>query len=44
MLMPIKLLSRYDRTEEERFVSFDEDTVTYNLTKFKKQIKILALI
>jgi DNA-directed RNA polymerase subunit beta len=27
---------KYDRTEEERFVSFDDDVVTYNLPKFRK--------
>jgi len=27
---------RYERTDDERFVSFDGDTKTYNLTKFQK--------
>lgn len=27
---------KYDRTDDERFVSFDDDTVTYHLPKFRK--------
>jgi DNA-directed RNA polymerase subunit beta len=27
---------KYDRTDDERFVSFDDDIVTYNLPKFRK--------
>ncbi|WP_117883595.1 DNA-directed RNA polymerase subunit beta [Aureibaculum luteum] len=31
-----KVTIRYDRTEEERLVSFTEDSKTYNLIKFRK--------
>ena len=31
-----KITIKYDRTEEERMVSFDTDEVTYNLIKFRK--------
>ncbi|MCS5663814.1 MAG: DNA-directed RNA polymerase subunit beta, partial [Flavobacteriales bacterium] len=31
-----KIVIKYDRTDEERLVSFDEDSVTYKLTKFQK--------
>ena len=31
-----KITIKYDRTEEERMVSFDSDEVTYNLIKFRK--------
>ncbi|MCG8409948.1 MAG: DNA-directed RNA polymerase subunit beta [Bacteroidales bacterium] len=31
-----EIIVKYDRTEEERFVSFDDDTVRYKLTKFAK--------
>ena len=31
-----KITIKYDRTETERLVSFDEDSVTYKLTKFQK--------
>ena len=31
-----KITIRYDRTEEERLVSFEEDTKTYSLVKFRK--------
>ncbi len=31
-----KIIIRYDRTEEERLVSFDEDEKTYELIKFRK--------
>ena len=30
------IVIKYDRTETERLISFDEDSVTYNLTKFQK--------
>jgi DNA-directed RNA polymerase subunit beta len=30
---------KYDRSEEERMVSFDSDEKTYNLIKFRKPIK-----
>jgi DNA-directed RNA polymerase subunit beta len=35
MLMQTSLL-KYDRSEEERMVSFDSDEKTYNLIKFRK--------
>ena len=31
-----KIIIKYDRTDEERLVSFDEDSVSYKLTKFQK--------
>ncbi len=31
-----KITIKYDRTENERMVSFDEDSKTYNLIKFRK--------
>jgi len=31
-----KIVIKYDRTDEERLVSFDEDSVSYKLTKFQK--------
>ncbi len=31
-----KIIIRYDRSEEERLVSFDEDEKTYDLIKFRK--------
>jgi DNA-directed RNA polymerase subunit beta len=31
-----EILIRYDRTEEERFVSFDPEIVTYRISKFQK--------
>ena len=31
-----KVTIKYDRTEEERLVSFEEDSKTYNLVKFRK--------
>ena len=31
-----EIVVRYDRSEEQRFVSFDEDTVRYKLVKFQK--------
>ncbi len=31
-----KIVVRYDRTDEQRFVSFEGDDVTYNLCKFQK--------
>jgi DNA-directed RNA polymerase subunit beta len=31
-----KITIKYDRTDSERLVSFDEDSVTYKLTKFQK--------
>lgn len=31
-----KIVIKYDRTENERLVSFDDDAVTYKLTKFQK--------
>ena len=31
-----KIVIKYDRTDEERLVSFDEDSATYKLTKFQK--------
>ena len=31
-----EIVIKYDRTETERLVSFDEDSVTYKLTKFQK--------
>ncbi len=31
-----KIIVRYDMTEEERYVSFDAETKTYNLPKYKK--------
>ncbi|MEZ4875038.1 MAG: DNA-directed RNA polymerase subunit beta [Flavobacteriaceae bacterium] len=31
-----KIIIKYDRTEEERMVSFDGDSKTYNLIKFRK--------
>ncbi|MBS9773683.1 MAG: DNA-directed RNA polymerase subunit beta [Tenacibaculum sp.] len=31
-----KIIIKYDRTEEERLVSFDPDEKTYNLIKFRK--------
>ncbi|MHA7060194.1 DNA-directed RNA polymerase subunit beta [Aquimarina sp. M1] len=31
-----KITIKYDRTEEERMVSFDSDSKTYNLIKFRK--------
>jgi DNA-directed RNA polymerase subunit beta len=31
-----KIVVRYDMTEEERYVSFDAETKTYNLPKYKK--------
>jgi len=31
---------KYDRTEEERMVSFEADEKTYNLIKFRKPIKV----
>ena len=31
-----KIIVRYDMTEEERYVSFDPETKTYNLPKYKK--------
>jgi DNA-directed RNA polymerase subunit beta len=30
---------KYDRSEEERMVSFEPDEKTYNLIKFRKPIK-----
>jgi DNA-directed RNA polymerase subunit beta len=36
MLMQTSLLMQYDRSEEERMVSFDSDEKTYNLIKFRK--------
>ncbi len=31
-----EILIRYDKTEEERFVSFDPEVVTYRISKFQK--------
>ncbi len=31
-----EIVIRYDRTDAQRFVSFDDDTVRYKLTKFQK--------
>ncbi len=31
-----KIVIKYDRTEEERMVSFDDDSKSYNLIKFRK--------
>jgi DNA-directed RNA polymerase subunit beta len=31
-----KIIIKYDRTDEERLVSFDSDSKTYNLIKFRK--------
>ena len=31
-----EIVIKYDRTDEERLVSFDEDSVSYKLTKFQK--------
>ena len=31
-----QIVIKYDRTETERLISFDEDSVTYKLTKFQK--------
>ena len=31
-----KIVIEYDRTDDERLVSFDEDSVSYKLTKFQK--------
>ncbi|MFT6844692.1 MAG: DNA-directed RNA polymerase subunit beta [Flavobacteriales bacterium] len=31
-----EIVIRYKRTDEERLVSFDEDTISYRLTKFQK--------
>jgi DNA-directed RNA polymerase subunit beta len=31
---------QYDRSEEERMVSFEPDEKTYNLIKFRKPIKV----
>ena len=31
-----KIVIRYDMTEEERYVSFDPDFKSYNLSKYKK--------
>ncbi|APG60058.1 DNA-directed RNA polymerase subunit beta [Christiangramia salexigens] len=31
-----KIIIKYDRTDEERMVSFDDDSKTYNLIKFRK--------
>ena len=31
-----KITIKYDRTEDERLVSFDDDSKTYNLIKFRK--------
>ena len=31
-----QIIIKYDRTETERLISFDEDSVTYKLTKFQK--------
>ena len=31
-----KIVIKYDRTDDERLVSFDDDFKTYNLTKFQK--------
>ena len=31
-----KIVVSYERTEDERLVSFDDDSITYNLTKFRK--------
>ncbi len=31
-----EIVVRYDRTDAQRFVSFDDDTVRYKLTKFQK--------
>jgi DNA-directed RNA polymerase subunit beta len=31
-----KIVIKYNRTDEERLVSFDEDSVSYKLTKFQK--------
>ena len=31
-----EILIRYDRTEDERFVSFDPEVVTYKISKFQK--------
>jgi len=31
-----KIIVRYERTEEDRDVSFDDDTVSYNLVKFRR--------
>jgi DNA-directed RNA polymerase subunit beta len=36
MLMQIFITIKYDRSEEERMVSFDSDEKTYNLIKFRK--------
>ena len=33
---------KYDRTEEERMVSFDTDEKTYQLIKYRKTIKVLV--
>ncbi len=32
----VEIVIRYERTEEEKLISFDEDTKRYNLTKFQK--------
>ncbi len=31
-----KIMIKYSRSEEAKLISFDDDTVTYNLTKFQK--------
>ncbi|OFX83168.1 MAG: DNA-directed RNA polymerase subunit beta [Bacteroidetes bacterium GWF2_33_16] len=31
-----EIIIRYERTEEERFISFDDDTIRYRLPKFSK--------
>ncbi|HAN18696.1 MAG: DNA-directed RNA polymerase subunit beta [Bacteroidetes bacterium GWC2_33_15] len=31
-----EIIIRYERTEEERFISFDDDTIRYKLLKFSK--------
>jgi DNA-directed RNA polymerase subunit beta len=31
-----KIIVRYDRTDEERHVSFDDDCISYNLVKFRR--------
>ena len=39
-----EIVVRYARSEEERFVSFEDDLKRYKLPKFRKQIRALVLI
>ena len=38
-----KIVVRYDRTDEDRLVSFEDDLTTYELPGSDGQIKVLAL-